>query len=67
MPTNKIIELSEDERNALAFAVKSRLSLIEMKALAFSGQTPETFQKCLQNDWEWVALRSLYRKFFPDD
>lgn len=63
----KSVQLTDDEFNAFALAIKSRLTIIESKALAFSGETPATFKRCLENDWEWVALCSIARKFNLND
>jgi len=60
------IEFTRLEFDALAFALKSRLSLIEMKALSQSGETPESFRNALDSDDEYKALVSLIRKFKID-
>ena len=41
MPENKTLTAKFDqvEMNALAFAVKNRMAIIEMKALSFHGET----------------------------
>lgn len=60
------VELTQVEMNALAFAVKNRMAIIEMKALAEHGETPTTFKHYLDNEWEYTALRSLCQKFRID-
>jgi len=54
------------EMNALAFAVKNRMAIIEMKALSFHGETPESFRKYLDGEWEYNALISLAKKLHID-
>lgn len=56
------VELDRVEMNALAFAVKNRMAIIEMKALAEHGETPQSFKEYLDNEWEYGALVSLCRK-----
>lgn len=56
------VELDQVEMNALAFAVKNRMAIIEMKALAEHGETPKSFKEYLDNEWEYGALVSLCRK-----
>ena len=53
--------------NALAFAVKNRMAIIEMKALAEHGETPtKPSNTTLDNEWEYTALHSLCQKFRID-
>jgi hypothetical protein len=54
------------EMNALAFAVKNRMALIEMRALSYHGETPESFRKYLDGEWEYNALISLAKKLHID-
>lgn len=56
------VEFSQIEFNALAFAVKNRMALIEMRALSFHGETPKSFREYLDGEWEYGALVSLCRK-----
>jgi hypothetical protein len=60
------IEFTRIEFDTLAFALKSRLALIEMKALSMNGETPDSFRNALDSDEEYKALRSLIRKFEID-
>lgn len=62
----KKVSFTENEFTALAYALKSRISIIEAKALAYNGETPQTFKNCLENDLEYKALVSLVRKFEID-
>ena len=68
MPENKILTAKFDqvEMNALAFAVKNRMAIIEMKALSYHGETPQSFKAYLDNEWEYGALVSLCRKLHID-
>ena len=54
------------EMNALAFAVKNRLAVIEMKAIAYHGETPQSFRQYLDGEWEYTALLSLAKKLHID-
>lgn len=56
------VELDQVEMNALAFAVKNRMAIIETKALAEHGETPHSFKEYLDNEWEYGALVSLCQK-----
>jgi len=60
------VQFNQLEMNALAFAVKSRLALIETRALSFHGETPEAFKQYLDSEWEYGALVSLCRKLHID-
>lgn len=60
------IEFSQIEFNALAFAIKNRMAIIEMKALSFHGETPTTFREYLNGEWEYNALISLATKLHID-
>lgn len=60
------IEFTRIEFDALAFALKSRVALIETKALSQRGETPESFRNALDSDEEYKALCSLIRKFQID-
>lgn len=60
------IEFTTQEFNAFAFAIKSRLAIIEANALAFHGETPATYRQHLESDEEYIALVSLCRKFHID-
>ena len=60
------IDLNQAELDALAFALKARLALIETKALSYHGETPQTFRAYLDNDGEYLALVSLCRKCHID-
>lgn len=60
------VELDQVEMNALAFAVKNRMAIIEMKALAEHGETPQSFKAYLDSEWEYGALVSLCRKLHID-
>lgn len=62
----KQVEFSQIEMNALAFAIKNRMAIIEMKALSFHGETPESFRKYLDGEWEYTALFSLAKKLEID-
>jgi hypothetical protein len=68
MPENKTLTAKFDqvEMNALAFAVKNRMAIIEMKALSFHGETPQSFREYLDGEWEYGALVSLCRKLHID-
>ena len=68
MPENKILTAKFDqvEMNALTFAVKNRMAIIEMKALSYHGETPQSFKAYLDNEWEYGALVSLCRKLHID-
>jgi hypothetical protein len=59
------VELTNDEYNALSFAIKARLALIESKAMAYS-ESPNDFRLALDSDTEYCALVSLARKFRVD-
>lgn len=67
MNQKKSVGFTADEFNALAFALKARLAIIESKAMAFSGDTPDSFKRCLEKDWEWNALVSVCRKLELND
>lgn len=56
------VQLDNVEMNALAFAVKNRMAIIEMKGLAEHGETPQSFKEYLDSEWEYGALVSLCRK-----
>lgn len=60
------IEFSQIEFNALAFAIKNRMALIEMRAVSYHGETPESFRKYLDGEWEYNALISLSKKLHID-
>ena len=60
------IQFTQVEMNALAFAVKNRLAIIEMKAIAEHGKTPQSFKAYLDGEWEYGALVSLCRKLHID-
>ena len=60
------IEFTREEFDAFAFAIKSRLAIIEANALAFHGETPATYRQHLEADEEYTALISLCRKFHID-
>lgn len=60
------VEFSQVEFNALAFAIKNRMAIIEMKAISFHGETPESFRKYLEGEWEYAALISLAKKLRID-
>lgn len=60
------IEFSQIEFNALAFAVKNRMALIEMRALSFHGETPQSYKDYLDDEWEYNALVSLAKKLHID-
>ena len=66
MESKTRIEFTQEEFNAFAFAVKSRLAIIEANALAFHGETPATYRQYLEADEEYTALISLCRKFHID-
>ena len=38
------IDLNQAELDALSFALKARLALIETKALSYHGETPQSFR-----------------------
>lgn len=60
------IDLNQAELDALSFALKARLALIETKALSYHGETPQSFRAYLDDDGEYLALVSLCRKFHID-
>ena len=60
------IEFTREEFNAFAFAIKSRMAIIEMNALSFHGETPTSYRHHLESDEEYNALVSLCRKFHID-
>lgn len=64
MPENKTlnVQIDQTEMNALAFAIKNRMAIIEMKGLASHGETPQSFREYLDGEWEYAALFSLYKK-----
>lgn len=68
MPENKTLTAKFDqiEMNALAFAIKNRMAIIEMKALSFHGETPQSFREYLDGEWEYGALVSLCEKLHID-
>jgi hypothetical protein len=66
MSEKKSIEFTPGEFSALAFAIKNRMALIEMRALSEYGETPESFKKYLDGEWEYQALRSVFSKFGMD-
>lgn len=63
---NKQVFFTQIEMNALAFAVKNRMAIIEMRAIAYHGETPESFRKYLDSEWEYNALVSLAKKLHID-
>lgn len=62
----KQVFFTQEEFDALAFAIKNRMALIEMRALSYHSETPETFRKYLDSEWEYTALVSLVKKFDID-
>lgn len=63
---NKNVFFEREEMSALAFAIKNRMAIIEMKAIAEHGQTPQEFKKYLDNEWEYKNLLSIARKLEID-
>lgn len=60
----KQVNLTQEEFDALAYAVKARLVAIEKRAfLKYSGVA---IRQYLDNDWEYTSLISLADKFGID-
>lgn len=60
----KRVIFTQDEFNALAYSIKSRLAAIEKRAyLKYSGAA---IRQYLDNDWEYTSLISLVDKFGID-
>lgn len=66
MIEKKSVEFTPEEFTALAFAIKNRIALIEMRGLAEHGETPQKFKEYLNDEWEYNALRSVFKKFGMD-
>lgn len=60
------VEFNQLEMNALAFAIKNRMAIIEMKALSFHGETPQSFREYLDSEWEYTSLFSVAKKLHID-